>query len=179
MGCGTHSRPLVYPGSNATVKGVSLRFLRAFQQRNAIENAWTTADVVDRIVKPQTEDAKISYSDFLKQDPDADNFLGDANCMISHAWGCSFNDTVEAIESHVLEQTSSGQHYVLLDIFHINQHKFGQVQDKKAIYDQVLRQLTQMVRAPSDKKLVLCIDNWEDPVMLNRAWVSDLYEQAV
>jgi hypothetical protein len=150
---------------------VNLRYLKLFQQEHQINDTMRTFEVVNQIIIPATAANQVSFTNMLANDQQTKaSFLGDANCMISHAWACSFMDTLRAIEAHILEQQDPDSYFVLLDILYINQHAFQHVHDVQATYNSTLRQLTNMVTTPTDKLLVLCIDNWEDAVMLKRAW---------
>jgi hypothetical protein len=181
MGCQSSKLVPCLPSNRSSKRGllpgINLRFLKRFQQLHAITDQQTTADVVGRIIKPETTADRISYSDLIARSSGSASFVGAAHCMISHAWACSFNDTVAAIESHCREQPDPDNYFVLLDIFYINQHDFAQVNDKNAMYEKILAQLTQMVVSPTDNLLLLCIDSWEHPVLIERAWC--LFEVAV
>eukprot|EP01040_Poterioochromonas_malhamensis_P015629 gene15629-17528_t len=85
----------------------------------------TTAEVVERFIKPQTQGDKVSYCEYLLKQG-LGNFIGEPNVFISHGWGDSFLELKDRLSSLKLpENHPKGMQEDLilwLDIFSNNQH---------------------------------------------------------
>lgn len=70
--------------------GVSLDALRYIQLTHNIQDDMSTAFVIKNFVTTATSWKRECYVNLLQRhDP---TFVAHANCMISHAWACNFND---------------------------------------------------------------------------------------
>ena len=90
--------------------GVRVGWLRQFAQEQCA--GLTTADVVEKIVKPATSDLQCRYVALLE----AGSAVGRATIFVSHTWRASFCDLVAAV-CHVLPEDS----FVWVDIFAVLQ----------------------------------------------------------
>ena len=111
------SHPSYFP-----TKGVSSMFLEYFVTKACPGGrdtlvGMTTAEVVEKYIKPYTERYHSSLCDLLSQCRQSG--IGDARVLISHAWGGKFLDLVDALSYHF----APSPHTVMwLDIFSVNQH---------------------------------------------------------
>ena len=92
-------------------RAVSVGWLKQFVKEKQIPREWSTADVVERIIKPETAARRCRYVELL--DAAA---VGIADLFASHTWGASFVDFVAAVE-HVAEESM----FVWVDIFAVRQ----------------------------------------------------------
>ncbi|KAG2495848.1 hypothetical protein HYH03_006087 [Edaphochlamys debaryana] len=109
---------------------VSLEFLRSFAEN--VPTSYSTADVVENIVKPATRERRCRYVDLIPE-PRA---VGTSSFFISHRWGCNFRAELvgmvlqhftglEAAAARAAAAAGGSQPepiYVWLDIFAVNQH---------------------------------------------------------
>ena len=95
----------------ASHRSMSVAWLKRFVAEKQIPGEWSTADVVERIIKPETATRRCRYVELL----DA-AVVGIADLFASHTWGASFVDFVAAVE-HVAEESM----FVWVDIFAVRQ----------------------------------------------------------
>lgn len=151
-------------------RAVSVAWLKGFRDRVVaaadIGPDATTRDVVDKMVKTRTRDAKIAFYQ-LQDERELQSSMGRARYFISHAWDAKFSDVVDAAADAVtmLEPEADLRSvHVWVDIFAITQHRV-------ANQDADLSHLGVCVRA-SEKGTILCLDT--SGMALTRAWC--LYE---
>ena len=109
------------------ILGVSVAFLKDFadecrDKHNVPDNA-TTDDVCSLVVKKETEDAKISYTELLKRKPAMKHHVGPATFFLSHAWKYAFLLVVETIVGWCERENLDAETcFVWFDIFTVCQH---------------------------------------------------------
>ena len=94
----------------ASRRSVRVSWLVEFTKKH-VPREWSTADVVERIIKAQTSERRCRYVDLLGKED-----VGDAALFCSHTWKASFVDLVAAI-AHV----AAGDTFVWIDIFAVRQ----------------------------------------------------------
>jgi len=94
----------------ASRRSVRVSWLVEFTKKH-VPREWSTADVVERIIKAQTSERRCRYVDLLGKED-----VGDAALFCSHTWRASFVDLVAAI-AHV----AAGDTFVWIDIFAVRQ----------------------------------------------------------
>ena len=97
------------------VRAVRMGWLKEFARSEVSDVEWTTADVVERIVKPRTEGRRCRFVE-LPEMAGGDN-VGEAAAFGSHTWGARFHDLVAQL-SHVFDDAQ----FVWIDIFAVCQH---------------------------------------------------------
>ena len=120
MGCGssipgpTLDGPLTLPHEprRGVRAGISLRWLRTFAQK--VPPAYSTADVVERIIKPETKGQLCRYVALIEAR--APEEVATASVFASHTWRAPFRDLVAAL-CHVLRDDQ----FVWIDIFAVLQ----------------------------------------------------------
>lgn len=103
--------------------GVSLRWLNTFAK--LAPAAYTTSDIVSKIIKPATIDT--SHSRYVDSCIPSES-VGRADHYISHCWSCPFDQLVQALMAHFQVQLQCDRGwdvFVWLDIFAIDQHAHG------------------------------------------------------
>eukprot|EP00053_Salpingoeca_punica_P009270 m.82960 g.82960 ORF g.82960 m.82960 type:complete len:263 (+) comp14947_c0_seq3:118-906(+) len=111
--------------------GVSTAFLRRFVEQHGISAETTTAEVVEKFVKPQTAAKQCSLVQQLQQgqaagaaEEDA-SMVGPATVYVSHAWTSSFADAVQVMLEHAeksKDKKKKKQVFFWIDAFCVNQH---------------------------------------------------------
>jgi len=96
--------------------GISLSYLKRFLERPDVTPGMKTYEVVDQIIKPQTNKWECRWAD-LKSVREESGAVGKATVFASHCWGAEFATLVSAL-SLVLRDSD----YVFVDIFAVNQH---------------------------------------------------------
>jgi len=113
--------------------------------------------IVHGLVKASAKDE--SFAEFLKRSSDYAELVGEVNVFISHAWGSSFDDTVQAIEDFEAKLPDEAPPaFYFIDYFAVNQW------DAKKDLDQL------GVIAQRSQKLLLMLSPWQKPATLGRAW---------
>ena len=149
-------------------RGVSLQVLKDIVSKLSEENEKIARDVIGRVPSPgesvvhglvKTIVKDQSFSEYLKNRSSSAHLVGKINVFVSHAWGSSFQNTVNAIE--VFEEQFPAKErnfFYFVDFFAVNQY------DPKKDLDQ-LGEIAQR-----SQKLLLMVAPWERPVTLERAW---------
>ena len=159
--------------------GLSLAALRAFMSEHAgctfspaadevvsegvplPFEALTTAQVVQRVIKPVTVHTGGSYAELLLQKSADSNLVAPANVFISHAWQYPFADLIAVVLSHLAEEESTA--YVWLDIFVGSQHKAAELPQEW--WSQAF------AHAVGDiGRTVAVLQPWTMPLPLKRSW---------
>jgi hypothetical protein len=129
--------------------------------------ALTTAQVVERVIKPLTEASQSSYVQWLGDARDAHGhkLVDTATVFVSHAWLNPFRDLAAAIQGKLGGEEVVDAHAVYLwnDIFVSCQHRTEEL--PQAWWTDAF---SHAIRAVGRTLLVL--QPWNDPVPLKRAW---------
>eukprot|EP00047_Mylnosiga_fluctuans_P008729 m.259901 g.259901 ORF g.259901 m.259901 type:complete len:462 (+) comp23040_c0_seq1:120-1505(+) len=107
----------------ATATGVSAGFLLAFAARHPESLVWTTAQVVERIIRPTTAVKQCRYVDSLEA-AERSTAVQTAQVFVSHSWSASFGLLVAAATDHVAPDCS-----LWIDIFAVSQWPCTRTQD--------------------------------------------------
>ena len=134
----------------------------------------TTDNVCFAIVKPETEERRCSYTEFLEMEPGSPHgahvtrqggrgWVAPATMFISHAWRYRFLDVADVIIDMIDEMDDASSVYVWFDVFTVNQHQTTVVQPSWWYTT-----FKEAVGAIGHTVLILlpCLD----PVPLTRAW---------
>ena len=99
-------------GKNSSMRGVKIGFLLEFTKKYNCW-AWTSWDVIRKIVKPQTADGRYRYVDLEEMK----DHIGQASTFISYAQAGAWGDLVAAL----LDGGADLERCVWLDVFAIRQ----------------------------------------------------------
>ena len=125
------------------------------EMRREVPREWTTADVVESIVKPRTLAAQCRFVE-LPEMRDGMR-VGEAAAFASHTWGALFHELVATL-AHVFESTQ----FVWLDIFAVCQHP-GEKQQAD------LQEFVPLITHA--RTLVLCVSHLPSLVEMDRGEV--------
>jgi len=149
-------------------RGVRLKVARDILNQLSDENRKIACDVLGRAPSPgevvvhglvKTIVKETSYSEFLKNQPESANLVGQINVFVSHAWGLSFKNTVHSMEEfEKLLPADAPTCFYFIDFFAVNQYNPKKDLDK-------LGEI-----AKKSQKLLLIASPWERPAPLGRAW---------
>lgn len=112
--------------------------------------------LVEFVVKPATNNAKVSYVELLASREESKDFVGTCNVFVSHAWKYDFEELVDALEE--FEQLAVKKIYYFCDYFAVNQHK--PTEDLKFLEEM----------AVTCDTFLLVLWPWQNPLPLKRAW---------
>lgn len=156
-------------------RGVSLAFLDNFILSYNIPQHYTTAQVVETVVRPVTSAAKCSFWEaiFMSGGEEAGILLGKSTAMVSHSWANSFVDLVAILHSQCMKHGQPiGSTYFFLDIFCWNQDSVAGSTVTSTNGIDLLEELQKAVSYPS--KMIMVLEPWYQPQALTRCWC--LYE---
>jgi len=141
----------------------------------AVDETWTTTDVCNKLIKPETETQKCSFSDLfytlylderhpLFNASFHDFFADDTpQIFVSHAWSYKFHDLVEAIEAHFDINVIDNSTLLWVDILLNNQWSASKL--PQIWWKQVFLEAIQKIGH------TMCIAlPWYAPVTLTRSW---------
>ena len=152
-------------------EGVKLCTFLEFIELNGGKSAFqdlTTTDVCNNFLKPNTETAKSSYCELLRNN-NSEN-VGKATVFVSHAWRYKFLDVVEALQNHFKD---SPDQFIWFDLFSNNQHLAGNLPFEwwTETFKSAIKEFgcTVMILSP-----------WHDPIPFTRAWcLFEIYSTVV
>lgn len=121
----------------------------------------TTSEVCEKFIQPMTKHTQNSLCDLLASNTHSD--IGPAQVYVSHAWGCTFTDVIDALLYHF----RSNPHVIIwMDIFSINQIFFPSLEKE------LFNKLEEIIE--SIGHTVLITAQWKLHIPLYRTWC--LYE---
>ena len=111
------------PEMEVDTHGITVNFLRTFVDENIVRlKDMSTSDVCRLIIKPETDEEKISYVELLRRRKRKSS-TGKAVRFISHAWECRFLTVVETIfQKSRDEGIDEYACAIWFDIYSVNQH---------------------------------------------------------
>ena len=145
--------------------GVSFAFIQQFledhQHIYGFEYALTTAEVVDKIIKPETSHHTCAYVDLYskRRDRSGQPFVGAATIFLSHTWLYKFNEAVDVMEQCNSEQPGC---YFWFDVFVLSQHT--------SLVSQSFVNSTVRDTIKQIGQVVVVMSPWQAPVPITRAW---------
>ena len=155
--------------------GVALWSVREFMGQHSIAG-FSTSKVCGNVVKPATRSRACAYVELLRGRRNAAGVaaVARATVFLSHAWGNSFEDMIDAAETHLAGE--AGTAYVWIDIFTVNQH--NQTCSQWGCACGSLRQLPAQEwwsgafkdAIVSFKRMLIVMEPWNKPAPLTRAW---------
>jgi len=155
---------------------VSCAFLQAFlADKPLLEEHWTTKQVVEAFIKPQTVAAECSVWEALSASGAAEReaLVGRSTVMVSHSWSNSFQSLVATLLSQATRHGEAADTYYFIDIFCMNQHALaGAGTSATTVGKGLLLELKQAVSFPG--RMVMIAEPWHAPEPLTRCWC--LYE---
>eukprot|EP00937_MAST-01D_sp_MAST-1D-sp2_P001674 g1674.t1 len=171
------------------LNGVSLALLKRFADEYNVGPGMTAANVCTQLVKPATNEARMSLAAVLQGGRDRRApWCGAPTHFISYAWSYSFRTLIDIVEHHEQEFPPGKKctNFYFLDQFSLNQHKFGGAAvdakskpgapgygaawqaDTKKLQRHIVDALTaQMLKAGH---VLMCLWPLEAPTPLRRAW---------
>ena len=140
--------------------GVKLSFLIRWTKQNAIPPFFTTADVCENLIKPETAMLQCSYCELLRSKKETKQYCRKAKVFISHAWQYRFSDVLQAMTDHFADEKDV---VIWFDVMSYNQHlqkglgfEWWSTTFKSAIL--------------SFGRTVMVLSPWNDPIPLRRGW---------
>ncbi len=162
--------------------GVKVSFLRTFAESITVTgsepdnsgesdstevdvNQFTVSDVVEKLIRPFTDEYKCSLCDLLHFGGYSDS-VGNATIFVTHMWRYKFVDVVKALETHFQDSLET---VVWIDAFSKNMH----VQSEAV--DSLTTSLTEFIHG-MDQTIVI-LPSWSQlPLFTQRAWcMFELY----
>eukprot|EP00928_Gymnodinium_smaydae_P000007 TRINITY_DN10004_c0_g1_i4.p1 TRINITY_DN10004_c0_g1~~TRINITY_DN10004_c0_g1_i4.p1 ORF type:complete len:492 (-),score=65.37 TRINITY_DN10004_c0_g1_i4:130-1605(-) len=165
-------------------RGLSLKFLETYATERSVPEHYTTKDLCEQYVKPETENARSSMWEkvYSTHGVGSSTLLGKPTCMVCHAWSYNFEMLVSIISNYhgEIAMLDPDPQYFFIDVFSMNQHDLAEVMgrpiegdDKQHEIERILQDnLTRAVSCSG--RVLLALDPWEKPVTLTRSWC--LYE---
>jgi hypothetical protein len=147
--------------------GVKLSYFDEFSQAvGGVEKlrGLSTGEVCELIIKPLTGERNLSYCEmlFLENHP----AVGLCEVFVSHAWQCSFLETVEILQFHF---RSNPDVILWFDLFSVNQTASKSERERQLTFDNLFGKFKTGICDVGD--LVLVMPSWSSPTPLTRAWV--------
>ena len=116
-------------------------------------------------VRPRTSRSRGSVTDELREQADTRNAVGEATWFVSHTWGNSFLDTLDAILLFFQGRDDAATAKLWIDVFVTPQiTNSGSSQPSSFWMTTFKRSIARMGR------LLLVVDVWNNPTALRRAW---------
>lgn len=152
---------------------VSVSWLKRFVEGNkeALEGK-TTYEVVHTLLVPQTSERRCSVAEMLMGQRLRPELIGDkamcvgeATCLVSHAWSDTFVDTVSTIVEWGQTKPQLDTEFVWMDAFAVSQHGPGltDMQAWDSLYRAAVGEIGQVV---------MVITPWEHPSILSQLWCA-------
>ena len=126
-------------------------------------------------VRPRTSRSRGSVTDELREQADTRNAVGEATWFVSHTWGNSFLDTLDAILLFFQGRNDAATAKLWIDVLVTPQiTNSGSSQPSSFWMTTFKRSIARMGR------LLLVVDVWNNPSALKRAWcvLSPLLDSA-
>eukprot|EP01043_Picozoa_sp_COSAG02_P045093 COSAG02_NODE_4091_length_5797_cov_127.687434_2_plen_570_part_00 len=152
---------------------VSVSWLKRFVEVNGETLAGKTTDeVVRTLLIPQTAERRCSVAEVLAGQrlrpeiiDDTAMCVGDATCLVSHAWSDSFLDTVGTIVDWGQTKPDPDVEFVWLDVFAVSQHAppLTETQDWDALYRTAVDEIGQVI---------MVLTPWDRPSALSHLWCT-------
>eukprot|EP00299_Pterocystis_sp_00344_P017970 c8991_g1_i1.p1 GENE.c8991_g1_i1~~c8991_g1_i1.p1 ORF type:complete len:286 (-),score=54.42 c8991_g1_i1:825-1682(-) len=149
------------PPPDAPLLGLSVEALDKIVQSLSDPN-WTTTDVCRNVILPATMEHKCSYAELLlKQNPHTSH-VSLATCFVSHAWACSFADSVSVIKEFAA-QNNQKKHFFWFDVTVVSQHEVSHRSQEwwSGTFRNEIGRLGQTL---------VILSPWECPIYTTRAW---------
>jgi tetratricopeptide (TPR) repeat protein len=167
MGAKQHSIPvakeLKQVQSGTYVGGVSLKYIIKLARK--LGRKATMADLVNKIIKPKTNDKKESYLELLAR-TQPNTVKPVADYFVSYVWAYNLKDELLAALQHTLKnklKNSADDVFVWLDLFCINQHMKTSVSPEQL-------QLTFSESLKAIGSVIMVLSQWYDPEYAKRIW---------
>ena len=136
----------------------------------------STTKVCGDIVKPATRAGACAYVELLRGRRSAAGVpaVARATVFLSHAWGNSFEDMIDAAEAHLGAEADTA--FVWIDIFTVNQHNETCAQygcacgSRRQLRPQEWWSGTFKDAIASFGRMLIVMEPWNNPVPLTRAW---------
>jgi hypothetical protein len=132
----------------------------------------TTDEVVRTLLIPQTAERRCSVAEALARQrlrpeiiDDTAMCVGDATCLVSHAWSDSFLDTVGTIIDWGQTKPHPDMEFVWLDVFAVSQHgpALTETQDWDSLYRTAVDEIGQVI---------MVLTPWDRPSALSHLWCA-------
>ena len=154
-------------------RGVSLALLLKMKAM-AVEKEWTTNDLSENFIKPETKPMQCSFEEFMrvKHTDTAHPILGlkysecfmeEATVFVSHAWKYKFGELITAVETFTTEQAKTKPWSYWVDAFVNDQWNAPNLP-----YEWWSGTFSSAIGEIGHTMLVL--SPWDGPIPLTRAW---------
>ena len=152
--------------SHVVLQGVAVVFLSWIKCTLA---AWllglTVEQVCQTVIKPRTSLRRGSVASELMLQADRRECVGEATWFISHTWGNTFVDTLDAILLFFEGRHDAASAKVWFDVLVDGQHAIAGPSKPSSWYMTTFRSSIARIG-----RLLLVVDVWNNPTALRRAW---------
>ena len=152
--------------SHVMMQGVAVVFLSWIKCTLA---AWllglTVEQVCQTVIKPRTSLRRGSVASELMLQADRRECVGEATWFISHTWGNTFVDTLDAILLFFEGRHDAASAKVWFDVLVDGQHAIAGPSKPSSWYMTTFRSSIARIG-----RLLLVVDVWNNPTALRRAW---------
>ena len=153
--------------------GVSLALLQKMKAM-AVENDWTTTDLSENFIKPETKPMQCSFEEFMRVKHSdtphpafgliySECFMEEATVFVSHAWKYKFGELITAVETFTTEQAKAKPWSYWVDAFVNDQWNAPNLP-----YEWWSGTFSSAIGEIGHTMLVL--SPWDAPIPLTRAW---------
>ena len=127
----------------------------------------STSQFCQMFVRPFTSRSRGSLTQQLLARADTAHHVGDSTWFISHTWGNSFLDTLDAILLFFEGQPGSENDKVWFDVFAASQHATSAASKPSLFWMNKFKENIAHIG-----RLLLVVDKWDNPTALRRAWYA-------
>ena len=125
----------------------------------------TCEQVVQMFFKPRTARSRESVAHELTTQMDTQDYVGEATWYISHTWGNSFADTIDAILLFFEGRDDASTVKLWFDAMVDSMHSRAGPSKPSSWYMMKFRDSIARMG-----NLLLIVDAWNDPTAMRRAW---------
>ena len=154
-------------------RGVSLALLQKMKAM-AVEKDWTTTDLSENFIKPETKPMQCSFEEFMRVKHSdtphpvvglkySECFMDEATVFVSHAWKYKFGELITAVETFTTEQAKAKPWSYWVDAFVNDQWNAPNLP-----YEWWSGTFSSAIGEIGHTMLVL--SPWDAPIPLTRAW---------
>lgn len=103
-------------------KGIKLNYLLILTNNHL--QGKSSYDIVEEDIKPQTADQGCSYVEYLLSRNETQQYVKEANTLVSYSWSTSFVDVVNAVSRWARDRNKNSEEIVVwMDMFSSNKHR--------------------------------------------------------
>lgn len=143
-------------------KGIKLNYLLILTNNHL--QGKSSYDIVEEDIKPQTADQGCSYVEYLLSRNETQQYVKEANTLVSYSWSTSFVDVVNAVSRWARDRNKNSEEIVVwMDMFSSNKHRVEIPENEDLI------NASHSIIEKMDSVLVY-LSPWNDPIPFTRSW---------